>query len=101
MWGQIRSGVQSHGRCEARAGAKSVVPPRITLFISIIKNVSQDKKASEALVTACRKLLETLELVPKVVSVFKKSKTFDKTKTRLEAAVFPSSLLFLSECVDL
>ncbi|CAE8639827.1 unnamed protein product, partial [Polarella glacialis] len=44
--------------CKARAGAKSVVQPHITLFSNIIKSVSQDPKAPEPLATACRKLLE-------------------------------------------
>ncbi|CAE8741564.1 unnamed protein product [Polarella glacialis] len=94
-------GAKFSQECKARAGAKSVVPPHITLFAAIVKSVSQDKKASEALVTACHKLLEKPENVPKVVAVCKTSKTFDKNKTRLEVAVFPSSFQFLRECVDL
>ncbi|CAE8727740.1 unnamed protein product [Polarella glacialis] len=87
--------------CKARAGAKSVFPPHITLFIYLIKTVSQDEKASAALVAACRKLLETPDTVSKIVSVCKISKTFDKNRTRLEIAVFPTSFQFLWECVDL
>jgi hypothetical protein len=78
-----------------------VVPPHITLFIHLVKAVSQDKKASEALVMACRKLLEAPESVSKVVSVCKISKMFDKNRKRLEVAVFPTSFLFLRKCIDL
>ncbi|CAE8730343.1 unnamed protein product [Polarella glacialis] len=66
--------------CKARAGMKSVVPPHITLFIHLLKTISQDKKASEALVMACRKLLEAPDTVSKVVSVCKISKTFDRVE---------------------
>jgi hypothetical protein len=94
------AGSQYGQSAKLRGGSASLPAPHLSIFAALLQTLQADAKVSETFRAQISTVLSSPLNLPRVVSVCKTSKCYDKAKTRLEIAVRPDFNAFLAQCIE-